>query len=324
MIKKINVFVAGHNGMVGSALCRQLSKDNFVNIIKASKDDLDLENQSDVDYFFSINKIDQVYLAAAKVGGINANNLYPYDFLLKNLLIQNNVISSSLKYHVKKLLFLGSSCIYPKLSKQPIKEEYLLTGPLEETNYAYAIAKIAGIKLCQSINSQFKDKNDFFYHSVMPCNLYGEGDNYDLQNSHVIPALIRKLHEAKIKGDKIVKVWGSGKPLREFMHVDDLAEGCIFLMNIEKDKYTRNFGSNLSHINLGSGEEISIWDLACMIKDIVGFDGKLELDNTMPDGTPRKVMDSSKIHKLGFKSKITLRDGLEITYKNFYKEENRL
>ena len=324
MKKKINVFVAGHNGMVGSALCRQLSKDNFVNIIKVSKDDLDLENQSDVDYFFSINKIDQVYLAAAKVGGINANNLYPYDFLLKNLLIQNNVISSSLKYHVKKLLFLGSSCIYPKLSKQPIKEEYLLTGPLEETNYAYAIAKIAGIKLCQSINSQFKDKNDFFYHSVMPCNLYGEGDNYDLQNSHVIPALIRKFHEAKIKGDKIVKVWGSGKPLREFMHVDDLAEGCIFMMNIEKDKYTRNFGSNLSHINLGSGEEISIWDLACMIKDIVGFDGKLELDNTMPDGTPRKVMDSSKIHKLGFKSKITLRDGLEITYKNFYKEEKRL
>ena len=210
-------------------------------------------------------------------------------------------------------MFLGSSCIYPKKPRIPIKEEYLLTNELEYTNEMYAIAKIAGLKICKAYNYQFK--TDF--RAVMPTNLYGPGDNYDLSNSHVIPALIRKFHIGKKSNSREVEVWGDGSPLREFMHVDDLAEGCIFMMNIEKDKYTRNFGSNLSHINLGSGEEISIWDLACMIKDIVGFDGKLELDNTMPDGTPRKVMDSSKIHKLGFKSKITLRDGLEITYKNF-------
>jgi GDP-L-fucose synthase len=312
---KINIFIAGHNGMVGSAIFSKLSLINKVNIIVRDKKTLDLTNQNQVKCFFSENKIDQVYLCAAKVGGIHANNSYPADFLYDNLMIQSNVIKSSFDFGIKKLLFLGSSCIYPRITVQPMKEDQLLSGYLEKTNEAYAVAKISGLKLCESINRQYKDLG-IDYRSVMPTNLYGPGDNYDLNNSHVIPALIKKIHLAKINDDKIVNVWGDGSPLREFLHVSDLADACIFIMNLDIKKL-----SNLVHINVGSGQELSIKKLAAEISSVIGFKGKIDFDETKPNGTPRKLLDSSVINNLGWFSKISLKQGLINTYKEFLNYE---
>lgn len=298
------IFVAGKTGMVGSAIIRNLQKQGFKNIIAPSSSELDLTRLEKVESFFSEYRPDYVFLAAAKVGGIYANNQYPADFIYSNLCIQNNVIHSAYKFSVKKLLFLGSSCIYPKHTQQPIKEEYLLTGPLEPTNEAYAIAKIAGIKMCYYYSQQYGVN----FISAMPTNLYGPGDNYNLMNAHVLPALIRKFHEAKMNNNKEVVIWGTGKPLREFMHVDDLADACIFLMQNYSDRM---------HINIGSGSEVSIADLALLIKKIVQFEGDLKLDSTKPDGTPRKLMDSSRLTDLGWKSKISLESGVMDTYREF-------
>lgn len=304
MNKSSKIFVAGKTGMVGSAIIRELRKRGFDNIVAPASKELDLTIQSAVDTFFQKEKPEYVFMAAAKVGGIYANNTYPADFIYSNLCIQNNVIHSAYKQGTKKLLFLGSSCIYPKLTQQPIKEEYLLTGPLEPTNEAYAIAKIAGIEMCKFYNKQYG--TDFI--TAMPTNLYGPGDNYNLENAHVLPALIRKFHDAKKSGASEVVVWGSGTPLREFMHVDDLANACVFLVE--------NYKSD-SHINVGSGQEVSIGQLAQMIKEIVGFKGGLTLDKSKPDGTPRKLMDSSKLHGLGWQPQISLAEGIQRTYAEF-------
>jgi GDP-L-fucose synthase len=302
------IYVAGHRGMVGSAIVRKLKREGFSRIITRTFEQLDLKNQNKVEQFFKDEQPDYVILAAAKVGGIVANNTYRAEFLYDNLMIQNNVIHSAHTSGVKKLLFLGSSCIYPKLATQPLKEEALLTGPLEPTNEPYAIAKIAGIKMCDSYRDQYE--SDFI--SVMPTNLYGPNDNYDLQNSHVLPALIRKFHEAKINDKPSVEIWGTGSPLREFMHVDDLASACFFLM--------QNY-SDSGFINIGVGKDISIKDLALMIKKIVGFEGDLDFDTSKPDGTPRKLMDVSKLEKLGFKYQIELEDGIRAVYED-YKSRN--
>jgi GDP-L-fucose synthase len=292
------IYVAGHNGMVGSAIVRKLKAEGFENLVLRSSKELDLRDQAAVNAFFEVEKPDYVFLAAAKVGGIVANNTYRADFLYDNLMIEANVIHAAYVHKVTKLLFLGSSCIYPKFAPQPMKEEDLLTGILEPTNEPYAIAKIAGIKLCENYRRQYG--SDFI--SAMPTNLYGPGDNYDLQNSHVIPALIRKFHEAKVNGDKEVVVWGTGAPLREFMHVDDLAGACYFLMLNYSDE---------QFVNIGSGQEVSIKELAEMIKEIVGFEGNLVFDTTKPDGTPRKLMESTKLKDIGYKVSIGLREGLE-------------
>jgi GDP-L-fucose synthase len=297
MEKSAKIFVAGHRGMVGSAIVRKLQAEGVNNLILRTSSELDLRNQAAVEYFFASEKPEYVFLAAARVGGILANNTYRADFLYENLMIESNVIHQSYVHKVKKLLFLGSSCIYPKLAPQPLKEEYLLSGYLEETNEPYAIAKIAGIKLCESYRRQYGC--DFI--SAMPTNLYGPNDNYDLNNSHVIPALIRKFHEAKINNSSKVEVWGSGKPLREFMHVDDLADACLFLMENYSDE---------DFVNIGSNEEISIKDLAQLIKNIVDFKGEIIFDSSKPDGTPRKLMDSGNLKEMGWYSKIALEDGL--------------
>lgn len=304
------VFVAGHNGMVGSAIVRELKKQNNRIIITKDKCELDLCDQKAVNDFFSSNDIDQVYLAAARVGGIHANNSYPATFLLENLQIQNNIISSANKFNVDKLLFLGSSCIYPRLSPQPIKEEYLLTGPLEPTNEPYAIAKISGIKLCEAMNRQFNRD----YRCIMPTNLYGPGDNYHPENSHVIPALIRRFHEAKINNQSNVTIWGTGTPRREFLHADDLAEAAIHVMNLPKNTWNANRSPNQYHINAGFGADITIAELAKIIADIVSFTGNISFDLEKPDGTPRKILDSSKINLLGWHPKINLVEGLSNTY----------
>ena len=304
------IFVAGHNGMVGASILRELSKKNNIKILTANRSDLDLSNQSQVDNFFKKNKPHEVYLAAAKVGGIEANNSFPADFISTNLKIQSNVILASLDNQVKKLLFLGSSCIYPKMSKQPIKENYLLTGPLEETNEPYALAKISGLKLCESLNRQFGTD----YRSVMPTNLYGPGDNFNLDNSHVIPALIRKIHEAKEKNSSEVVIWGSGKPKREFLYVEELAKASVFLMNLPKSKFYENKNFRNSHVNIGTGEDIKISKLAFLIKKIIKFKGSIIYDSTKNDGTPRKLLDVNKLNNLGWKSKISLKEGLEATY----------
>jgi GDP-L-fucose synthase len=295
------IYVAGHNGMVGSAIVRKLKAEGFENLVLRSSKELDLRDQSAVNAFFEAEKPDYVFLAAAKVGGIVANNTYRADFLYDNLMIEANVIHAAYVHKVTKLLFLGSSCIYPKFAPQPMKEEDLLTGILEPTNEPYAIAKIAGIKLCENYRRQYGC--DFI--SAMPTNLYGPGDNYDLQNSHVIPALIRKFHEAKVSGDNEVVVWGTGAPLREFMHVDDLATACYFLMMNYSDE---------QFVNIGSGQEVSIKELAEMIKDIVGFEGALVFDTSKPDGTPRKLMDSGKLMGMGYNPKIELYFGLNEVY----------
>jgi len=297
MEKSSKIYVAGHRGMVGSAIVRKLQAEGYNNLVLRTSSELDLRNQAAVEKFFQDEKPEYVFLAAAKVGGIMANNTYRADFLYENLMIESNVIHQSYVHGVKKLLFLGSSCIYPKMAPQPLKEEYLLSGYLEETNEPYAIAKIAGIKLCENYRRQYGC--DFI--SAMPTNLYGPNDNYDLKNSHVIPALIRKITEAKRSNASFAEVWGTGTPLREFLHVDDLSDACLFLM--------KNY-SELQFINVGSGEELSIKDLALMIKRIVGFEGEVKFDTTKPDGTPRKLMDVKKINQKGWKHQINLETGL--------------
>ena len=302
------IYIAGHNGMVGSAILRKLKANGFNKLIFRSHADLDLLIQSDVNTFFKREKPDIVILAAALVGGINANNTYRGQFLYENLMIQNNLIHAAHEVGVEKLMFLGSACIYPRNAPQPIKEEYLLTDKLEFTNEPYAIAKIAGIKLCENYYRQYGDN----FISVMPNNLYGPNDNFDLNNSHVLPALMRKFHEAKIHNSKKVVVWGTGKPLREFLHVDDLAVACLYLMNnIDADAL---YNSGISHINIGSGEEISIKELAIMIKKVIDYKGDLVFNSDYPDGTPRKLLDVSRLNTMGWKSKIKLEDGLKSVY----------
>ncbi len=301
MEKDSKIFVAGHRGMVGSAITRKLESLGHNNLVLRTSAELDLRKQQDVADFFEAEKPEYVFLAAAKVGGIMANNIYRGQFLYENLMIQNNVIHNAYTSGVKKLMFLGSSCIYPKFAPQPLKEEYLLTGVLEHTNQPYAIAKIAGIEMCDSYRSQYGCN----FVSVMPTNLYGPNDNYDLQTSHVMPAMIRKLHEAKINNSPTVILWGTGTPKREFLHAEDLADACVYLM----DNY-----NDAGHVNIGIGEDISIYDLAMMIKDITGFTGEVVWDSTKPDGTPRKLMDVTKLHDMGWKAAIHLRDGIESVY----------
>lgn len=308
MQKNSKIYIAGHRGMVGSALVRVLEKNGYTNIITKTSKELDLRKQEDVAHFFESEQPDYVFLAAAKVGGIQANNCYRAEFLYDNLMIEANIIHSAYKSNVTRLLFLGSSCIYPKMAPQPLKEEYLLTGPLEPTNEPYAIAKIAGIKLCETYKSQYGC--DFF--SAMPTNLYGPNDNYDLENSHVLPALIRKFHTAKINNDDSVQIWGTGSPKREFLHVDDLAEACIFLMLHPNPPALSN---------IGCGEDISIKDLALTVKKVVGFEGELTFDTSKPDGTPRKLMDLSVLHELGWKHKIELEEGIGSVYKQVIEDK---
>ena len=317
-MKKKRIFVTGHKGMVGSALVRYLKKKK-VDIITKNRSELNLLNQSKVLNFFKKEKIDQVYIAAAKVGGIYANNTYPAEFIYENITIQTNLIHSAFLCGVKKLLFLGSSCVYPKEITQPIKEEYLLTAKLEPTNEPYAIAKIAGIKLCESYNRQYAKSHEIDFRSVMPTNLYGPGDNYHPQNSHVIPALIRRFHEAKINRNSSVKVWGTGKPKRDFLFVDDMAKACVHVMNIDKKIYKKFTKPMCGHINIGSGSDISIKKLAIVVKDIVGYSGTIDFDATKPDGTPRKLMNIQRIKKLGWKPTTNFREGLEFAYKEFLK-----
>lgn len=298
------IYVAGHRGLVGSALVRKLEKEGFTNIITKTHEELDLTRQSDVEAFFETEKPDYVILAAAKVGGIHANDTYPADFIMKNLQIECNVIDAAYKNQVQKLLFLGSSCIYPRECPQPIKEEYLLSDYLEKTNEAYALAKIAGLKMCSYYNKQYGTN----YISVMPCNLYGINDNFSLENSHVLPALMRKFHEAKERGDNTVTVWGSGKPLREFLNVDDLADACLFLMDFYRgDEF----------FNVGYGKEVTIRELAELVKETVGFEGEIVMDPSKPDGTMRKLTDISRIKSLGWEPKISLEEGLRQTYQWF-------
>lgn len=304
MNKDAKIFIAGHRGMVGSAIHRNLTSLGYFNIITRTSGELDLRLQERVNEFFEAERPEYVFLAAAKVGGILANNTYRADFIYENIMIQSNVIHSSYATRVKKLMFLGSSCIYPKLAPQPLKEDYLLTGLLETTNEPYAIAKIAGIKMCDAYRSQYGC--DFI--SVMPTNLYGPNDNYDLQNAHVLPSLVRKFHEAKLNNSPEVVIWGTGSPKREFLHADDLASACVFLMNTYSDE---------GLVNIGTGEDVSISDLALMIKDVVGYEGAIVYDTSKPDGTPRKLMDVSKLSELGWKYTISLKRGLEMVYQEY-------
>lgn len=305
--KDSRIYVAGHRGMVGSAILRALERNGYSNLVYATRTELDLTDSVAVDSFFEEKQPEFMFIAAAKVGGILANNNFPADFLYENLMIQNNLIHAAFKYGVQKLLFLGSSCIYPRHAPQPIKEEYLLTGPLEPTNEAYAIAKIAGIKLCQAYHRQHGCR----YISAMPTNLYGYGDNYHPENSHVLPALLRRFHEAKQEDKPEVTIWGTGKPLREFMFSDDLADACLFLM--------RHYDEP-DLVNVGTGEEISIQKLANLVAEVVGYDGRISFDSTKPDGTPRKLMDSSRLHALGYRHKVSLREGLKLTYADFLRQ----
>jgi GDP-L-fucose synthase len=306
---KSKIYIAGHRGMVGSAIHRNLRDKGYSNFIFKTSAELDLRNSQAVADFFEKEKPEYVFLAAAKVGGIQANNIYRAEFLYDNLMIQNNVIHNAYLNNVKKLLFLGSSCIYPKLAPQPLKEEYLLSGYLEDTNEPYAIAKIAGIKMCENYRRQYGC--DFI--SVMPTNLYGPNDNYNLNNSHVLPALIRKFHEAKESNAPFVEMWGTGSPLREFLHADDMADACVYLMNSYSDQ---------KHVNIGTGTDLSIKDLALMIKDIIGYQGEIKHDLSKPDGTPRKLMDVSFLHSLGWEHKIELAEGIKMVYEDFRKKEN--
>lgn len=313
------IFIAGSRGMVGSALYKIL-KNQDAEVITKDKNELNLLYQDDVKNFFKNENIDQVYLAAARAGGIHANNTYPADFIYQNLMIQNNVIHNAFLSGVKKLLFLGSSCIYPKNSNQPIKEDELLKGKLESTNEPYAVAKIAGLKMCESYNRQFGLSHNIDYRCIMPTNLYGPGDNYNPENSHVIPGLIYRFHHAKLNNLEKVKIWGTGTPKREFLYVDDMARACIFLMNLEKKIYDKHTSPMSSHINVGSGKDINIKDLANLIREVIGFKGKIEFDKSKPDGTPRKLVDSSLINILGFSPKINFKDGLALAYKDFLKD----
>ena len=317
-MSKLRIFIAGHKGMVGSALVRLLQNKD-IELITKDKKKLDLLNQKNVQSFFENEKIDQVYLAAAKVGGIYANNIYPANFIYENLMIQNNIIHNAFLSGVKKLLFLGSSCIYPKNANQPMKEEDLLTGKLEPTNEPYAIAKIAGIKMCESYNRQYGKSHDIDYRCIMPTNLYGPGDNYHPKNSHVIPALINRFHEAKINNSKSVTIWGTGKPKREFLYVDDMARASIHIMNTDKKTYYKHTLLMSSHINVGSGSDITIKELAELIKEVTEYKGSINFDSSKPDGTFRKFLDSQLINKLGFKSEISLKEGLIRSYQDYLK-----
>ena len=304
MEKNSRIYVAGHRGLVGSAIVRNLKANGFTNIVTKTHAELDLTNQADVRKFFEEERPEYVFLAAAKVGGIHANNTYPADFIYDNLMIQNNLIKAAHDFKVTKLLFLGSTCIYPKMAPQPIKEEYLLTGALEETNEAYAVAKIAGLEMCKFFKRQYGDN----FISCMPTNLYGPNDNFDLKSSHVLPALIRKFHEAKVNRAETVEVWGTGTPLREFIYVDDMAAACVFLME--------NYDGE-QHVNIGTGEEVSIRQLAETVKEVVGFEGELVFNTDMPDGTPRKLTTVDKLHGLGFMHKVSLNEGIRIAYEWF-------
>lgn len=317
---KERIFIAGHTGMVGSAIFRRLQISNNVDLLLRTRSELDLTSQRTVFEFFQAENISQIYLAAAKVGGISANDNYPADFIYQNLMIQTNVIHSAHMAGVQKLLFLGSSCIYPKLALQPMKESYLLGGSLEETNEPYAVAKIAGIKLCESYNRQYGRD----YRSVMPTNLYGPNDNFHLENSHVIPGLIRRLHDAKVNGDERVVAWGSGKPCREFLYVDDMADAAIHVMNLDKSTYDEHTEPMLSHINVGSGVDCSVAELVGLIAKIVGFEGEVVFDSTKPDGTPRKLMDVTRLKKLGWCSTISLIDGLTRSYEWYLENQDGL
>ncbi|MCX7320006.1 MAG: GDP-L-fucose synthase [Hyphomicrobiales bacterium] len=319
MSKNDRIFVAGHRGMVGSAIVRKLQEQGYTNIVTRSRSELDLVQQSEMKRFFAEESIDQVYMAAAKVGGILANNDYPADFIYENLMIEANVIHEAWRAGVKRMLFLGSSCIYPRLAPQPMAENSLLTGVLEATNEPYAIAKIAGIKLCESYNRQYGTD----YRSVMPTNLYGPGDNYDAQKSHVIPGLLRRFHEAKESGAPEVVIWGTGKPMREFLYVDDMAEACVHVMALDAETYQKNTQPMLSHINVGTGEDITIRDLATTIGEVVGYSGRIGFDTSKPDGTPRKLMDVGRLHSLGWYARIGLREGLAKAYQDFLSSTRR-
>ncbi len=311
------IYVAGHRGMVGSAIVRNLQSKGFRNIVTRTHAELDLTNQEAVKVFFEQEKPDQVYLAAARVGGIHANNTYPAEFIYENLMVQNNVIHQAFLSSVKKLLFLGSSCIYPKLAMQPMDEGALLTGKLEPTNEPYAIAKIAGIKMCESYNRQYGASHGVDYRSVMPTNLYGPGDNYHPENSHVIPALIRRFHEAKVSNAPEVVIWGTGTPRREFLYVDDMADASVFVMNLDKSIYELHTSEMETHINVGFGSDITIAELAAEVAKVTDYQGRITFDTSKPDGAPRKLMDSSKLNRLGWRSKIPFSLGISSAYTDF-------
>lgn len=320
MSDQLKIYVAGHRGMVGSAIVRQLQATGNNKLVTRTHVELDLKNQAAVQAFFENEKPDQVYLAAAKVGGIHANNTYPAEFIYDNLMVQANVIDAAFKSGVRKLLFLGSSCIYPKLASQPMREDALLTGTLEATNEPYAIAKIAGIKLCESYNRQYGDSHGVDYRSVMPTNLYGPGDNYHPENSHVIPALILRFHEAKLVNAPSVAIWGTGTPKREFLYVDDMAAASVHVMNLPQITYSKQSTPTLSHINVGYGSDVSIAEVAQIIAQVVGYTGAISFDIRKPDGTPRKLMDSSRINAMGWQAQVSLQVGLELAYEDFLKK----
>jgi GDP-L-fucose synthase len=317
MSKNPKIYVAGHRGMVGSAICRQLQQQGQTNIITSTHLELDLTNQAAVQAFFAKQKPDQVYLAAAKVGGIYANNAYPADFIYQNLMMQANVIEAAFRNGVRKLLFLGSSCIYPRMADQPMREDALLTGSLEPTNEPYAIAKIAGMKLCESYNRQYDASNGVDYRSVMPTNLYGPGDNYHSENSHVIPALIRRFHEAKLANSPSVAIWGTGTPRREFLYVDDMAAACVHVMQLPKATYDQHTTPMQKHINVGFGSDVTIAEVAQAIVQTVGYTGRIEFDTSKPDGPPRKWMNSTLLNNLGWQAQVKLREGLALAYQDF-------
>jgi len=314
---KQKIYVAGHRGMVGSAIVRHLQAKGYTNIVTRTHAEMDLTNQATVKSFFEQERPDQVYLAAARVGGIHANNTYPAEFIYDNLMVQNNVIHQAFAHDVKKLLFLGSSCIYPKLASQPMSEDALLTGKLESTNEPYAIAKIAGIKMCESYNRQYGQSHGVDYRSVMPTNLYGPGDNYHAENSHVIPALIRRFHEAKVSSAPEVVIWGTGTPRREFLYVDDMAAASVFVMELDRVIYDQHTSPMESHINVGYGSDITIQELSTEVANSVGYQGKISFDPSKPDGAPRKWMDSSRLNQLGWQAKTQLENGLLLAYADF-------
>lgn len=312
------IYVAGHRGLVGSAIVRELRQRDYANVITRTHAELDLTDQAQVRAFFAEQEIDEVYLAAARVGGIHANNTYPADFIRDNLLIQTNVIDAAWRHGTKKLLFLGSSCIYPRMADQPMREEYLMTGALEPTNEPYAIAKIAGIKMCESYCRQYGAD----FRSVMPTNLYGPGDNYHPENSHVIPALIRRFHEAKLNGAPRVSIWGTGTPRREFLHVDDMASACLHVMEIDRATYDTHTSPMLSHINVGTGEDVTISEVAELVRQATGFEGEIEFDTSKPDGTPRKLLATEKVNAIGWRPRIKLEEGIKATVACFRSEHS--
>jgi len=317
MTSNPKIYIAGHRGMVGSAIVRELERKGYTNLVCRTRQELDLTNQLAVQNFFHQEKPDQVYLAAARVGGIYANNTFPAEFIYDNLMVQSNVIHQAFMHGVKKLLFLGSSCIYPRMASQPMSEDALLTGKLEPTNEPYAIAKIAGIKMCESYNRQYGATHGVDYRSVMPTNLYGPGDNYHPENSHVIPALIRRFHEAKVSGTPQVVIWGSGKPYREFLYVDDMAKASVFVMELAKEQYDQVTEPMQSHLNVGFGSDVTIAQLAQAVAKAVSYPGTIALDSTKPDGSPKKLMNSKRLNTLGWKAAVSLEDGLALAYAQF-------